>query len=40
MDSQEHTPEGTLLKVRVHEELAAEFAPYVPTPAATRTADM
>ncbi|WAZ24549.1 GTPase HflX [Streptomyces cinnabarinus] len=32
--SEEHTPEGTLLKVRVHEELAAELAPYVPTPAA------
>ncbi|CCK27031.1 GTP-binding protein HflX [Streptomyces davaonensis JCM 4913] len=31
--SEEHTPEGTLLKVRVHEELAAELAPYVPTPA-------
>ncbi|MDN0197551.1 GTPase HflX [Streptomyces sp. S.PNR 29] len=28
--SEEHTPEGTLLKVRVHEELAAELAPYVP----------
>ncbi|MFF3492358.1 GTPase HflX [Streptomyces sp. NPDC002795] len=28
--SEEHTPEGTLLKARVHEELAAEFAPYVP----------
>ncbi|MFE1589422.1 GTPase HflX [Streptomyces sp. NPDC058737] len=32
--SEEHTPEGTLLKVRVHEELAAEFAPYVPAPLA------
>ncbi|WP_046728647.1 GTPase HflX [Streptomyces humi] len=32
--SEEHTAEGTLLKVRVHEELAAELAPYVPTPAA------
>ncbi len=31
--SEEHTPEGTLLKVRVHEELAAELAPYVPVPA-------
>ncbi|MER7840317.1 GTPase HflX [Streptomyces sp. NPDC096040] len=31
--SEEHTAEGTLLKVRVHEELAAELAPYVPTPA-------
>jgi GTP-binding protein HflX len=28
--SEEHTPEGTLLKVRVHEELAAELQPYVP----------
>lgn len=28
--SEEHTPEGTLLKARVHEELAAELAPYVP----------
>lgn len=28
--SEEHTPEGTLLKVRVHEELAADLAPYVP----------
>jgi GTP-binding protein HflX len=28
--SEEHTAEGTLLKVRVHEELAAELAPYVP----------
>ncbi|MEU5341206.1 MULTISPECIES: GTPase HflX [unclassified Streptomyces] len=31
--SEEHTPEGTLLKVRVHEELAAELAAYVPVPA-------
>ncbi|MGV9247566.1 GTPase HflX [Streptomyces sp. NPDC003710] len=31
--SEEHTPEGTLLKVRVHEELAAELTPYVPAPA-------
>ncbi|NGO09649.1 GTPase HflX [Streptomyces sp. HC44] len=31
--SEEHTPEGTLLKLRVHEELAAELAPYVPAPA-------
>ena len=30
--SEEHTAEGTLLKVRVHEELAADLAPYVPTP--------
>ncbi len=28
--SEKHTPEGTLLKARVHEELAAELAPYVP----------
>ncbi|MFD8142081.1 GTPase HflX [Streptomyces sp. NPDC059708] len=28
--SEEHTPEGTLLKARVHRELAAELAPYVP----------
>ncbi|KJY24855.1 MULTISPECIES: GTPase HflX [Streptomyces] len=28
--SEEHTPEGTLLKARVHQELAAELAPYVP----------
>ncbi|MER5181930.1 GTPase HflX [Streptomyces sp. NPDC002896] len=27
--SEDHTPEGTLLKARVHEELAAELAPYV-----------
>ncbi|MEU2420636.1 GTPase HflX [Streptomyces sp. NPDC007851] len=32
--SEEHTAEGTLLKVRVHEELAAELAPYAPAPAA------
>ena len=32
--SEEHTPEGTQLKVRVHEELAAELAPYVPAPLA------
>jgi GTP-binding protein HflX len=32
--SEEHTPEGTLLKVRVHEELAAELTPYAPAPAA------
>jgi len=32
--SEEHTPEGTLLKVRVHEELAADLAPYVPAPSA------
>ncbi|MBC2867744.1 GTPase HflX [Streptomyces mexicanus] len=31
--SEEHTAEGTLLKARVHEELAADLAPYVPTPA-------
>ncbi len=29
--SEEHTGEGTLLKARVHEELAAALAPYVPT---------
>ncbi|GAA2330639.1 GTPase HflX [Streptomyces kunmingensis] len=34
--SEEHTPEGTLLKARVHEELAADLAPYVPTAAGTR----
>ncbi|MFI8965245.1 GTPase HflX [Streptomyces sp. NPDC053493] len=28
--SEEHTPEGTLLKGRVHEELAALLAPFVP----------
>jgi GTP-binding protein HflX len=27
---EEHTPEGTLLKARVHEELAADLAPYAP----------
>ncbi|KUN21050.1 MULTISPECIES: GTPase HflX [Streptomyces] len=32
--SEEHTAEGTLLKVRVHEELAADLAPYVPVSAA------
>ncbi|MEU4655437.1 GTPase HflX [Streptomyces sp. NPDC023723] len=32
--SEEHTPEGTLLKLRVHEELAAELTPYVPAPLA------
>ncbi|MFI1166374.1 GTPase HflX [Streptomyces sp. NPDC020801] len=31
--SEEHTAEGTLLKARVHEELAADLAPYVPAPA-------
>ncbi|GHF82317.1 GTPase HflX [Streptomyces filamentosus] len=30
MLSEEHTPEGTLVKARVHEELAAVLAPYVP----------
>ncbi|MFF0429221.1 GTPase HflX [Streptomyces sp. NPDC004520] len=30
VQSEEHTPEGTLLKARVHEELAALLAPYVP----------
>jgi GTP-binding protein HflX len=34
--SEEHTPEGTLLKARVHEELAANLAPYMLT-AATAT---
>ncbi|MFJ6694488.1 GTPase HflX [Streptomyces sp. NPDC091272] len=29
--SEEHTEEGTLLKARVHGELAAEFASFVPT---------
>ncbi|MGW4226852.1 GTPase HflX [Streptomyces bauhiniae] len=29
--SEEHTPEGTLIKVRVHAELAADLAPYTPT---------
>ncbi|CAM5603341.1 GTPase HflX OS=Streptomyces rimosus subsp. rimosus (strain ATCC / DSM 40260 / JCM 4667 / NRRL 2234) OX=1265868 GN=hflX PE=3 SV=1 [Streptomyces rimosus subsp. rimosus] len=28
--SEEHVAEGTVLKARVHEELAAEFQPYVP----------
>ncbi|MGW7575036.1 GTPase HflX [Streptomyces sp. NPDC054765] len=28
--SEEHTADGTLLKARVHEELAAEFQPFVP----------
>ncbi|MGG8407533.1 GTPase HflX [Streptomyces sp. 12297] len=28
--SEEHTPEGTLLKARVNEELASDLAPYVP----------
>ncbi|MFJ1866348.1 GTPase HflX [Streptomyces sp. NPDC101733] len=28
--SEEHTPEGTVLKARVHAELAADLAPYVP----------
>ncbi|MFK0169730.1 GTPase HflX [Streptomyces sp. NPDC090306] len=32
--SEEHTAEGTLLTARVHEELAADLAPYVPAPAA------
>ncbi|MGW3460034.1 GTPase HflX [Streptomyces olivaceoviridis] len=32
--SEEHTAEGTLLKARVHEELAADLAPYVPVSAA------
>ncbi|WP_369392286.1 GTPase HflX [Streptomyces sp. CG1] len=32
--SEEHTAEGTLLKVRVHEQLAADLAPYVPVSAA------
>jgi GTP-binding protein HflX len=31
--SEEHTPEGTLLKARVHEDLAADLAPYAPAPA-------
>ncbi|MFF5765859.1 GTPase HflX [Streptomyces tanashiensis] len=30
VESEEHTPEGTLLKARVHEELAAMLVPYVP----------
>lgn len=33
MLSEEHTGEGTLLKLRVHEELAADLAPFVPAPA-------
>jgi GTP-binding protein HflX len=32
--SEEHTAEGTLLKARVHEELAADLAPYAPVSAA------
>ncbi|MER8067695.1 GTPase HflX [Streptomyces sp. NPDC094034] len=28
--SEEHTPEGTVVKARVHEELAAALSPYVP----------
>lgn len=32
--SEEHTPEGTLLKARVHEELAAELRRFVPAAAA------
>jgi GTP-binding protein HflX len=32
--SEEHTAEGTLIKVRVHEELAADLAPYAPVPTA------
>ncbi|MFD0266096.1 GTPase HflX [Streptomyces sp. NPDC127106] len=28
--SEEHTPEGTVIKVRVHEQLAAELSPFVP----------
>ncbi|WP_236239553.1 GTPase HflX [Streptomyces sp. CC228A] len=31
--SEEHTPEGTLLKARVHEELAGLLAPFVPAAA-------
>jgi GTP-binding protein HflX len=31
--SEEHLAEGTLLKARVHEELAADLAPYVPAQA-------
>ncbi len=31
--SEEHTTEGTLLKARVHEELAAVLAPYTPATA-------
>jgi GTP-binding protein HflX len=33
--SEEHTADGTLLKGRVHEELAAEFAPYLLAAAAS-----
>ncbi|WP_330173272.1 GTPase HflX [Streptomyces sp. NBC_01498] len=32
--SEEHTPEGTLLKAQVHQELAAALSAYVPAPAA------
>ncbi|GAA3666000.1 GTPase HflX [Streptomyces iranensis] len=32
--SEEHTPEGTLLKARVHEELAAELRRFIPATAA------
>jgi GTP-binding protein HflX len=32
--SEEHTPEGTLLKARVNEELASALSPYAPAPAA------
>ncbi|MEU8828237.1 GTPase HflX [Streptomyces sp. NPDC048636] len=34
--SEEHTPEGTLLKARVHEELAAELKRYAPTATASQ----
>jgi GTP-binding protein HflX len=34
--SEEHTPEGTLLRARVHEELAAELRRFVPAAAGTR----
>ncbi|RNF79149.1 GTPase HflX [Streptomyces botrytidirepellens] len=34
--SEEHTPEGTLLKARVHEELAAELRRFVPAAAGAR----
>ncbi|MFE5734771.1 GTPase HflX [Streptomyces sp. NPDC056528] len=30
LESEEHTPEGTLIKARVHEELASLLAPFVP----------
>ncbi|MFF4171740.1 GTPase HflX [Streptomyces sp. NPDC001744] len=30
LESEEHTPEGTLVRARVHEELAALLAPFVP----------